>query len=580
MRHALFSLSAIALLTSPAFGAQQQPPRPPKPPLPAVTPIPPLPPAPPAAPRVSEWTVFPDGLLGGFMEVPLASERVWHLQSDLFAPDIAWHLFEPPLAPEPSISYFDLQSQGITGFSTTIEHALTTAPSMSYVLPPVIEPALTSLAWSTAPGQGSGAMSRLRPAQGTPEDSIYRQARASLNRGDYLQAADMFRDLEKKYPRSKFAPAALYWQAFALYRVGSLDKLREAMTALGAQRERFPKEAEDAEVAALTVRIQAALAARGDATAAARLQARASQGPTCDEEEMSVRAEALNALVQMDESAAKDLLNGILARRDDCSATLRRRAVYILGRSGSAEARSVLLEAARSDPSPDVRSDAVSMLGRIPGPATVTALEELIRSRDDERIQRSAVSALRTLESPESHAAIRRIIENASYSDQLRAAAISALVSSRNTSRDDDENVTYLRAMYGRLNGRVLKQSVINAVGRVEGAASDQWLLGIARNADEESTYRSYALSRLRSSAIPVEEVVKLYDTMTERSMRVAVINLLVTREEPAATDKLFDIARRGTDPQIRSSAINALSRRKDKDPRTAQLLRELVEKP
>ena len=50
-----------------------------------------------------------------------------------------------------------------------------------------------------------------------------------------------------------------------------------------------------------------------------------------------------------------------------------------------------------------------------------------------------------------------------------------------------------------------------------------------------------------------------------------------IQREEPAATDKLLEIARGGTDPNLRRQAISALARKND--PRTTKLLLDLVEK-
>ena len=44
-----------------------------------------------------------------------------------------------------------------------------------------------------------------------------------------------------------------------------------------------------------------------------------------------MRAEALNALAQIDPPEARPTLKKVLARRDECSVQLRRRAVYILG---------------------------------------------------------------------------------------------------------------------------------------------------------------------------------------------------------------------------------------------------------
>ena len=54
-------------------------------------------------------------------------------------------------------------------------------------------------------------------------------------------------------------------------------------------------------------------------------------------------------------------------------------------------------------------------------------------------------------------------------------------------------------------------------------------------------------------------------------------MNVLAYRKEPEATDKLIEIARTGTDPQLRRLAINYLTRKND--PRTQKLLLEIVDK-
>ena len=61
--------------------------------------------------------------------------------------------------------------------------------------------------------------------------SLYRRARELLNRGEYRQAALAFRDLSQKFATSQYAPSALYWQAFALYRMAGMSELREALGA-------------------------------------------------------------------------------------------------------------------------------------------------------------------------------------------------------------------------------------------------------------------------------------------------------------------------------------------------------------
>jgi HEAT repeat protein len=89
---------------------------------------------------------------------------------------------------------------------------------------------------------------------------------------------------------------------------------------------------------------------------------------------------------------------------------------------------------------------------------------------------------------------------------------------------------------------------------------------------------RREAISRLRPAALPVEEIGRLFDALAERELRGALVSQLAGRDDPAATDKLIEIARTGTDPELRRMAIQALARKND--PRSTKLLLEMVEKP
>ena len=68
-----------------------------------------------------------------------------------------------------------------------------------------------------------------------------------------------------------------------------------------------------------------------------------------------------------------------------------------------------------------------------------------------------------------------------------------------------------------------------------------------------------------------------MYDAAPDRPLREQLVSLYVQRNEPEATDKLIEIARKGTDPDMRRMAISALSRKND--PRTKQLLLEIIDK-
>jgi HEAT repeat protein len=448
-------------------------------------------------------------------------------------------------------------------------------------------------------------MARYRPEQGTPEDSLYRRAREALNRGEYTRASTLFQSLEQRYPRSRVAPAALYYRAFALYRAGSTDELRTAVAALKAQQERYPEAATDPDAAALRTRLYAALAARGDAEAASALRAATAGGATCDKEDVEVRAEALNALAQINPPEARPTLMKVLARRDECSVRLRRSAVYILGRNGSAESASDLLEVVKTDPDPSVRSDAIMMLARSSGVETVRVLETIFNESADDRTRQAALAALRNKEGPEATRVLRGIIERADVSEKMRAEAVSQLAGravnasevrmarsgqtatggvSTTTSGpgrpvvpENSEEAAYLRSLYGKSTSTSIKSSIVSALARMGGATNEQFLLGIVKNREEETRLRRDALSRLRVSALSIEELGKLFESLSERDLRSAVIRQLATRPEPEALDKLIEIIKSGTDPQIRKEAVGALARRDD--PRATKLLLELLEK-
>jgi HEAT repeat protein len=438
--------------------------------------------------------------------------------------------------------------------------------------------------------KGKGRWSEM-PEQGTPEDSIYRQAREALNRGEYRRASELLAGFTGKYPRSRFVPAAMYWQAFALYRVGTTRELEQALRVLDEQRQQYPTAVDDPEVSGLTTRVMGALAARGNTDAAARLKDRAAQGTqSCDREDTEVRAEALSALVQSDPAAALPVLRRILARRDECSTPLRRRAVYLLGREGVGGTPEDLAEVAKNDPDPSVRGDALSRLAQMPGDAPIRLLDQLLVGTSDERTQRAALQALRHSEHPEAVRILRRAVEREDLNEEVRAEAIRALarysITSLNiggekrrseTATLSSEDVALLRNIYEKSTSRRIKAAVLESISSGGGPAADQWLTSIVRNQNEELRYRTAALGRLRRSDVPIEELSKLYDALSERELRSELIRILGMREEPAATDKLIEIVKSGTDPVIRRSAISALSRKND--PRTTKLLLDLVEK-
>ena len=181
-----------------------------------------------------------------------------------------------------------------------------------------------------------------------PAEALYRTGGEAMAKGDYARAAEVYASVVERYPSSKVAEGAAYYQAFALYRMGGDDKLRSARDILTNLRSRYPSLAKG-EPAALRTRICGELARRGDEACAAEVSARAgavertgsaaraaasananTAGCPAEDDENDERIAALNALLQMDAVRAMPVLTKVLERRDVCSAGLRRKAVFLV----------------------------------------------------------------------------------------------------------------------------------------------------------------------------------------------------------------------------------------------------------
>lgn len=403
-------------------------------------------------------------------------------------------------------------------------------------------------------------------------DSLYRRARELLNSGEYRRAATTFRDLSTKVPNSAYAPDALYWQAFALYRIGGTDELRSALEAIDQLKTKYPGARMQSETEALGVRIRGALAARGDATSAALVRTAAADSMLrCDREEQSVRAEALNALTQNDPAGAMPLLQRTLARKDACSSGLRRTAVFLMGSKRAEGSEAALTTVARTDPSADVRTAAIEWLARYPGDGSLGVIEELARDTSD-RVSRAAMRSLVTHPSARARTLVRSLVERAETPERLRLEALSAFDKERATAED----VTWMRALHAKTENSKIRARLVTTLSNIGGPEVDQWLLALSRDPEVDSDTRRTALRRV-GRTLPIADLARTYDASAERSVREGVIDVLRERTEAEATDKLIEIVKRGTDPQLRSRAISALTSKKD--PRTMRLLMEILDK-
>ena len=408
-----------------------------------------------------------------------------------------------------------------------------------------------------------------------PADSLYRLARTALTDRDFKRAAMLFAMVAERYPDSEFAPDALYYRAYALYQSGTSRELELAVQSLDRQATRYPKAGTLNDAKQLRGSIRAEQAKRGDGGAGEEIVVGAEKLSTekrCPTEDDDMRLAALTGLVSFDADQVLPVLQKVLERKDACSISLRRRAVYMVAQTKEEERSEILLRVASTDPSPEVRREAVSWLSQVNTERAAKALDSILFNATDADIRDKALYALAQHRSPSARLALRRFAELPSVPTELRARAIYYIGQGR---RSGDES-EYLRGLFWKTASPELRESVIQAVANQKTPDRTTWLLGVARDKNQELEPRKKALFYAGQSGVELKELLPLYEELAgQPEMQEQMIFVYAQRKEPEATDKLLQIARTEKSPELRKKAILWLSQRKD--PRVKQYLLDLL---
>jgi HEAT repeat protein len=432
--------------------------------------------------------------------------------------------------------------------------------------------------------------------QGDPADSLYRAATEALNDGDYRRAASLFRRVTDRYPRSEYAGRALYFQAFALYRSGNGDDLQDAARVLASLSSRYPN-VSTSEARSLRTRVCGELARRGDSQCAqeiveradpdasdrsdrndrsdrsdrtARAGTRTARAGECPSDDDDDRVAALNALLQMNSEQALPILKRVLERREPCSVELRRKAVFLVSQKRSEESIDILLNAAKTDPDKEVREQAVFWLGQTGSDRAVDVLQDLLKSSNDEAVKDKAIFSLSQHRSPRSGQILRDFALRDGESEHLREQAIFWL-----GQRRSEENADFLKGLFSKLRDESLKKKIIFSLAQQRG--NQRWLMDLAVEKGQDIEMRKEALFWAGQNGASIEELVGLYDRMSEHEMRDKLIFVYSQRRERAAVDKLMDIAKNEKNRDLRKQAIFWLGQ--SRDPRAPEFLLQLIDK-
>lgn len=408
-----------------------------------------------------------------------------------------------------------------------------------------------------------------------PGDSLYTAARAALAERQFAKAAALFHEITTKYPGSTYAGTASYYEAFARYRLGDTENLKMSYRLLG--------ESTTSDARSLRTSVCEALVHKGDASCKKQLVSTAdtSKTPTGDaqkcptgndeDDENDTRIAALNALMSVDPERAMPILRAVLARRDACSAVLRRKAVFIVSQKASSNGADLLLATARTDPDADVREQAVFWLSQVHDPRATGMLDSLLLYSTDDGIREKALFAL---SQQHGSSMLRDFAARQDEPEELREKAYFWLGQSINP-----EDRQWLRMQFSREKDEDLKEKILFDVSQHHDDDTGQWLMGIAADAAQSDDVRKRAVFwAAQSRLVTVPDLVALYAKVHDnQELADGLIFDFGQMHETAAIDQLMTIAKSDADPERRKRAVFWLGQ--SHDPRVVQFLSELINK-
>jgi HEAT repeat protein len=416
-----------------------------------------------------------------------------------------------------------------------------------------------------------------------PADSMFRVGRQLLNSNDYRKAANLFQQLVDRYPAAPKAEDALYWRAWALFRIGrdsrSTADLDDARATLDRYNKRYGKDAKLATDANdLYASIRAAQASLGNSQAygevvtnAGTLRQQRGCGSPADEE---MRMAALDGLLSMSSADAVPILKDVLKQRDECRAEMRKKAVFLLSQKRADDIAPTLLDVARNDPSEDVRKDAIFWLSQTRSDLAVPMLDSIVfQSRDDDMRKQALFALSQQSRDERARTALKRAAEDERLTQDVREQAIFWLGQSNIVDLD------WFKQLFQKTRDPEIRNKITFAVSQHSSAEASTWLLNVAKDKTYDTDVRKQALFWLgQRRSTTMDMLQSVYDqSKGDDEMQEQVIFVVSQRSDPAAIDKLIEIAKNDPNVEMRKKALFWLGQKHD--PRARQFLLDLIKK-
>jgi HEAT repeat protein len=401
-----------------------------------------------------------------------------------------------------------------------------------------------------------------------PADETYEKARQALNEAEYKEAIELYRNVYEREGESELAADALYWRAFAHYKLQERSHLEQAAKLLAQQMSRFPESLLLTDAEALAARVDGQLARLGNTSARRRVIV---QAHGQEDQERETRVAALNALMMMDPDKALPILKKILASGDR-DPELRRHALMVLTQVDDDEAESILLEVVENDTDPEMVVQSLFWLSRIGSDAAFDAVVKAYRNTDDDEVKQAALMAIGESGDRRAGDLLLEIVRDPDASTEMRTQAIFAM------SRSDIDNLGEIyMELYDRSDDMEFKSMIMFSMSQLDEDVPVEWFAKIINDRNESAEVRQHALHHASTmDLVDVDFLRSVYDADDDPDMRSQVCFALSQIDDPEAVDLAIEIVRNETDPEVRHNAVFWLGQ--FDDPKVVDFLIELIE--
>ena len=297
-------------------------------------------------------------------------------------------------------------------------------------------------------------------------------------------------------------------------------------------------------------------------------------------QDASLQQEALTALLRLESDQIRSVRSA-LERADACTAHLRHQAVTWLARRGTEEAEGELIGVATSHPDTNTRKWAILGLAEFETSRAIEVLSNILRQSEDDAVKGEAITALRYNPHEGATDVLTLFASEDRESEELREEAIAAF-GARLSWRPDN-----VMENFDMISSEKIMISLLEVLGsRAQSGEREvtDWLFQKAVDKEHSLDVRTAALAAWsRGPSVDLDHLAESYAELQESPMKERVFYALYRKAEsdsgnaPAIVDRMIELARMETDPEVRERAVYWLGRTGSE--RAAEFLMELSAK-